>query len=347
MIAVDAMGGDYAPRAVVGGALKAAQKNIAVSLYGDADIIRSILQEIDTQWSRLPITIVSCSQIIEMDEEPSRATLAKKDSSLVNSVQAVARGEASAVVSAGNSGAALVAGTLILKRVEGILRPAIGSFLPTPSGSIFGIDLGANTDCKVEHLEQFALMGHLYVSLVNGVANPRIALLSNGAESCKGSSVVKQAHERLAQSKLNFIGNLEGRDIFDNRADVLVCDGFVGNIMLKTVQGTVRALFGWLKTEQEKSWLSKVGFILAAGTFKRLKHEVDYQTKGGALLLGVQHPLVIAHGSSNELAIEQAILFAHRVVVSKRLALFNERLQNALNEAHPIAQDRAQAQSSL
>lgn len=335
MIAVDAMGGDYAPQAIVCGAFNAARRGISVSLFGDSAHITLLLEQLAAKnnlssWQILPISLVHTQSTITMHDEPSRAVMHKKDSSLVKAVQAVAHGQANAVVSAGNSGAALVAGTLLLGRVDGILRPAIGDFLPTKSGSVFCIDLGANVDCKPEYLEQFAIMGHAYVCLLKGMERPRIGLLSNGVEPYKGSLLVKQAYDRLKGSALNFVGNIESRELFDDQADVIVCDGFVGNILLKGIQGTARAIMAWIDQERKLRWWRSVGLFLSKGIFKSLKNKIDYAKKGGALLLGVKHPLIIAHGCSNENAIEQAIVFAHQVVCEKRLVKFNTMLDRML-----------------
>lgn len=346
MIAVDAMGGDYAPQAIVYGAFNAARRGISVSLFGDSAQITAILERLVVKyrlssWKSLPITIVHTHDIISMHDEPSRGVMQKKDSSLVKAVQAVADGKASAIVSAGNSGAALVAGTLILGRVDGVLRPAIGDFLPTKSDSVFCIDLGANTDCKPEYLEQFAIMGHAYVQLLKGIEKPRIGLLSNGAEPYKGSLLVKQVYERLKGSNLNFVGNVESREMFDDHADVIVCDGFVGNVLLKGIQGTARAMIAWIDQERKKSWWYSLGLLISKGLFRSLKARLDYAKKGGSLLLGVNHPLIVAHGCSNEVAIEQAIVYAHQVVQEKRLIRFNSMLVQLLGKKSELrcAQD--------
>lgn len=334
MIAVDAMGGDFAPRAIVLGAYNAAASGIPILLCGDAKQLETILFQRDLHWDSLPITIIDCNEVIGMGEEPGRSVLHKKNSSLVRAVKAVADGQAQAIVTAGNSGAALVAGTLILGRVDGVLRPAIGDFLPTKNGSVFCMDLGANVDCKPEYLAQFARMGSVYVNLINNNASPRIALLSNGAEPYKGSEAVKKAFGMLEQSGLNFIGNIEPRDMFDDRADVVVCDGFIGNMVLKAIQGTARAMVSWIDQERKQSWLYTVGLFLSKGLFRGLKRKIDYAQKGGALLLGVKHPLIIAHGCSNEIAILNAIKRAHQIVQEHTVQKFNERLQCALSTVH-------------
>lgn len=335
MIAIDAMGGDFAPTAVIQGAVKAAQKGISVILFGDQTLVIPLLNQSHKHWQQLPILFEHCSQVIAMDEEPGIAVLRKKNSSLVRAMHAVAAGKARAIISAGNSGAMLVASTIILGRVPGILRPAIGSFLPTNTGSFFCLDLGANVDCKAEFLEQFASMGDVYVQLVSNITKPRIALLSNGHEPYKGSHAVKQAY-RLLASHPNFIGNIEARDIFDDRADVLVCDGFAGNVLLKAVQGTARTMMGWVVQEAKKSWVRQLLLWCNAGLFKGLKQKIDYARVGGALLLGVNHPVVLAHGCSHAGAIENAILFAHEVVQDNRIALFNKKVQKIIKKEQSV-----------
>jgi len=331
MIAIDAMGGDHAPKEIVHGSFNAALHGIPVQLFGDTQQIEPLLKELATlsrlsSWHTLPISIVHTTQVIHMGQEPTRAVVAKKDSSLVKAVQAVADGTCTAVVSAGSSGAAMVAGTFILSRVEGVLRPAIGEFIPTKKGSIFCMDLGANTDCKPEFLEQFAYMGHTYVSLLKKVTRPRIALLSNGEEPYKGSLAVKHAFALLQNSPLNFVGNLESRDLFDDHADVLVCDGFTGNVLLKGMQGTAKAITYWINEERKKSWLYSLGLLLSKGLWKNLKKKIDYSHMHGALLLGVNKPLIIAHGNSNAVSVEQSIIFAHKISQEKLVEQFNTKL---------------------
>lgn len=339
MIAVDAMGGDFAPRAIVQGSYQAATRGIPVLLFGDQVQIKAILSELAQKDGKLlttlPISIQHTTQIIGMEAEPGKAVLQAKDSSLVRAVQSVADGKAHAIVSAGNSGAALVAGTLILERVPGVLRPAIGDFLPTKSGSVFVIDLGANTDCKPEYLEQFALMGSTYVSMTKNIARPRIALLSNGHEPYKGSAAVKQTYDLLRHSKLNFVGNIEPRELFDDLADVIVCDGFVGNIMLKSIQGTAKTMMAWIDSERSQSFLYSAGLLLTKGLFRGIKNKMDYAKKGGALLFGVKNPLIVAHGCSHPLAIEHAIAFAHKVVHKHKIERFNAQLSVHLQQQNP------------
>lgn len=312
MIALDAMGGDYAPQVAVEGAISAAKKGIQIALFGDQEHLEKLLDFGDRHWRNLPISIVHCSQAVGMAEEPTKA-VRKADASMVKAIQAVAAGECSAVVTAGNSGAALVAGTLFVDRIPGILRPALGNFVPTiNSGSIFCIDLGATTECKPEYFEQFGVMGHVYVRQMRGIECPRIGLLSNGHEAYKGSLLVKQAYALLQENHaINFVGNIEARDLLDGHADVLVCDGFTGNVMLKVLQGGVRALFQVLKEAQRTSWRAKIALFLCRGPLRAIKEKTDYARVGGALLLGLKKPIVVSHGCSKAQAIEQALVFAH------------------------------------
>jgi len=334
MIAVDAMGGDFAPHLVVQGALQAARQHIKVGLYGDQVQLFSLLYELDLNWEQLPIKIIHCSQIIEMTDQASRAILQKKDSSLVRALIDVKQEKADAVVSAGNSGAAFVGGTLILGRVPGIDRPAIGNFVPNmQGGSTFCIDLGANVDCKPEQLVQFAIMGHVYTKMVRHIANPRIGLLSNGNEPYKGSQLVKNAYCLLEQSSdLNFIGNVEPTDLFSGRADVLVSDGFSGNIMLKTAEGTSASIKHWLQQECDTScWGKFLGFF-SRTLFTRIRSRLDYERRGGALLLGIQSPLVVAHGCSSAQAITNAIKFAQKKVKTTFISRFVPRVIDQINK---------------
>lgn len=332
MIAVDVMGGDYAPQEAVQGALAAAQKGVPLILFGNQDKVMPLLAHYYPRWRSLPIELVHCSDVIDMDEDPIRGMLRKKDSSIVRALQAVQSGKAQAFVSAGNSGAVMAAATIVVGRVPGVLRPAIGSFLPTTHGSLFCLDLGANPDCKPEYLVQFAYMGYAYVRLIKRIAQPRIALLSNGHESYKGPLLVKNAFDLISKTDLEFIGNIEARDIFSGKADVVVTDGFTGNVLLKGIQGTAKAVMDWMKDEAERSIILKIVLSIAYPLLRRIKNKVDYARTGGALLLGVNKPVVIAHGSSKEEAIMQAILFAQKTVEQKVTPTFNETLKVLLEK---------------
>ena len=332
MIAVDVMGGDYAPQEAVQGALAAAQKGVPLILFGNQDKVMPLLAHYYPRWRSLPIELVHCSDVIDMDEDPLRGVLRKKDSSIFRALQAVHSGKAHAFVSAGNSGAVMAAATIVVGRVPGVMRPAIGTFLPTTHGSLFCLDLGANPDCKAEYLVQFAYMGYAYVRLIKHIAQPRIALLSNGHESYKGSALVRKAFDLLSQTDLEFIGNIESRDIFSGRADVIVTDGFTGNVLLKGIQGTAKAVMDWMKEEASRSLLLKLLLGFAYPVLSRVKKKVDYARTGGALLLGVNKPVVIAHGSSKEQAITQAIVFAQKTVEQKIIPTFNETLKMLLEK---------------
>ena len=326
MIALDAMGGDSAPHATVHGAIQAAQAGVPICLFGNEKKIIPLLFSYDRKWEQLPLSFVHCPDTIGMADEPAK-TIKQKNSSLVMAMQSVADNKTTAFVSAGNSGSILVAATFIVKRIKGIKRPAIGTFLPTYTGSIFCLDLGANTDCKPEFIEQFALMGHLFVTIVKNIDTPRIGLLSNGHEPYKGSQLTKEVYKRLEHSNLTFVGNIEARDIFLGNADVLVHDGFSGNVMLKTMQATAKAVSYWLK--KYSSWWQKL--LLYFSPLAALKNKVDYSRSGGALLLGVNKPVVIAHGCSNATAIKNALIYAHRLVEKQIIDTFAHKLQDTVH----------------
>lgn len=333
VIAVDVMGGDYAPQEAVQGALEAAKKGISLILFGNQDKIMPLLSYYYPRWRSLPIELVHCSDVIEMDEDPLKGILRKKDASIIRALQALNKGKAQAFVSAGNSGAVVAAATIILGKVSGLLRPAIAAFLPTNHDSFLCLDLGANPDCKPEYMLQFAYMGYAYMRLVKHIAQPRIALLSNGHESYKGSLLVKQAHEFISQTDLEFIGNIESRDIFSGRADVIVTDGFTGNVLLKGIQGTAKAIMDWMKNEAARSVLLKVVLHIAYPLLSRIKNKIDYARTGGAPLLGVKGSVIIAHGSSKKEAFEQAIMCAQKMVDEKIIPTFNETLRVLLQKS--------------
>jgi glycerol-3-phosphate acyltransferase PlsX len=335
VIALDAMGGDYAPHEIVIGAINAAKKGVAVTLFGDQNQIAPLLVKGD--YGEGLISIHHCSDAIEMGAVPTSSIIKQKNSSLVQSLYAVSEGRAQAVVTAGNSGAALIGGTLILGRVPGVLRPAIGEFFPTQSGQLFCLDLGANVDCKAQYLYQFALMGHVYTAMTQGIANPRIALLSNGAEPYKGCQAVKDVYYLLEKSGLRFIGNIEPRDIFELPVDVVVCDGFVGNILLKTIQGTVKTSLYWMQQEMKQlSWWQRLLLRKNRDIVHNIKKKTAYQSVGASLLLGVNSPLLVAHGCSRAEAIENALLRAHRIVEDAFIARFNKVLTDIIFEHSAI-----------
>ena len=328
MIAVDAMGGDFAPDPIVKGALNVARKGVSVTLFGDQKKISSILSKFNKNWRNLPVEVVHCEDVIEMGEIPGPSLIKRSNSSLIRAMRSVAIGHCDAFVSAGNSGAVVLAATLISKRIPKISRAALGDFLPACHGEIFFVDLGANIDCKPEQLVQFAIMGSTYVALEKKINSPSVALLSNGHESYKGSLLVKETHKLLTKSKLNFIGNIESRVLFEKcDIDVVVCDGFVGNVLLKSMQATACTIFSWLKREHTSSIFGRIAYVFNSFIYRRLLKKTDYAKKGGSLLLGVNHPVVLAHGCSTEEAIKNAILFAHDIVKRKVIEKFNRKIE--------------------
>jgi glycerol-3-phosphate acyltransferase PlsX len=301
-VAVDAMGGDRGPEAVLEGAVAARGDGIEPVVFGSA--------ELDT--GDLPL--VPTTQVVGMDEKPADAFRTKPDSSLVRAVKAVADGEADAVVSPGNTGAMLAAGLVLLRRVSGVRRPAIAVPIPARQGPSVLIDAGANADCRAEHLLQFATMGAVFAEEILDVAKPRVRLLSIGEEPEKGNRLTLEAHALLAASDLDFQGNAEGRDLLEGAADVLVTDGFTGNVALKAVEGTIRTLLDSLREEITATTSGTLGGLLIRPAARRLRKRLDPDTYGGAYLLGLRGVVVIAHGNSSPTAIANAIRLAARGV---------------------------------
>ena len=301
-IAVDALGGDNAPREVVLGALDAAADGIDVILYGPGSL------------DPKGLPLVATTDQIDMAEKPAEAVRAKPDSSLVAAVRAAAAGEADAVVSAGNTGAMLAAGLLHLRRLPGVQRPAIAVPIPARDGVTVLLDAGANADARPEHLVQFATMGAVFAEEILGIENPVIRLLSIGEEPQKGNQLTLEAHELLAAADLNFAGNTEGRDILVGAADVVVTDGFTGNVTLKLLEGAIRTLLDSLREEITATATGKLGGLLIRPAARRLRHRLDPDTYGGAYLLGLRGLAVIAHGNSSRTAIANAVRLAGRGV---------------------------------
>ena len=300
------MGGDRAPAAIVEGACQAAREyKEDVVLVGDSEVIGRELKRLRAQ---LPVQ--HASQVVAMEESPSDALRRKRHSSIRVAFELVKRGEADGVVSAGNSGATLALGMVVLGKLEGVDRPGLASLLPSLEGRTLLIDVGANVDCRARNLFQFALMGSVFLQYVLGVAKPRVGLLSIGEEDNKGNDLVKRAHELFRASTLNFVGNVEGRDIFLGGADVVVCDGFVGNVCLKLSEGLAETIARMLRTEFEGSISSMMGYLLAKGAFGRFKKTVDYSEYGGAPLLGINGIGIVSHGKSTPKAIKNAIKMA-------------------------------------
>jgi glycerol-3-phosphate acyltransferase PlsX len=316
-VAVDAMGGDNAPGQIVRGALRAVrQLQIPVSLVGPREVIEAELRSAGENSPVDGFNIVDAPDVIAMHEHPANAVRAKPASSLVRTCAQVAEGKASAAVSAGNSGAMLAAAIFTIKRINGVARPAIGAAFPSATGQTFILDVGANADCKPEWLAQFAVMGDVYARTMLGCAEPRVALLSNGEEAEKGSELVQASYPLLQQLHLRFVGNVEGKDMFRGACDVVVTDGFTGNIALKTAEGVAEFLFATISKEAQASTTGKIGGALLKPKLRPLRDSVDYRKTGGALLLGVAGEVVIAHGRSDAEAIVNAIKVAHRAVES-------------------------------
>ncbi|MBF0279847.1 MAG: phosphate acyltransferase PlsX [SAR324 cluster bacterium] len=309
VIAVDAMGGDFPVTAPVAGAIQAINEHgIEVILVGKQTEIESELKKYTYDHRKL--SIQDCSEVVEMGESPALALRQKKDSSIRVSLNLHKEKAADAVVSVGHTGAAMATAKFVLKSINHIDRPAIATVMPSLQKPFVILDLGANTDCKPEYLLQFALMGDAYTRLLFDTKDPRIALLNNGEEEGKGNTVVKEAYELLKKSTLNFSGNIEGKAMFKGNIDVIVCDGFVGNIALKVAEGTSDFIQAILREEISKSWLAKLSFLGLKPTFRALKNRTDYKQWGGAPLLGVRGVVIIGHGNSNAGTIKGAIKHA-------------------------------------
>lgn len=312
-IAVDAMGGDLAPQAIVEGAARASLlPDYNVLLVGRETQIGPILERYPHEPGR--IEIVHASEVIEMGDSPAKAVLRRKDSSLVVCGDLVKRGDAQAFVSAGNSGAGMAVATMRVGRIPGIDRPAIAAILPSKSGRVVMLDAGANIDCSVQNLVQFGTMGSIYAEEVLGIRRPRVGLLNIGEEESKGNDLTREALVALRGEPVNFIGNVEGRDIFLGGVDVVVCDGFVGNVVLKAGEGAAELLIHLVKKELSAHPLLKIPAALLAPALRRIKRRTDYEEVGGAPLLGVQGVCIISHGRSNAGAITNAIRAAGEAV---------------------------------
>jgi glycerol-3-phosphate acyltransferase PlsX len=301
-IAVDAMGGDRGPDEIVAGALAARDDELTPVVYASAGTVTHGLELRETV------------SVIGMDEKPAEAVRAKPDSSLVTAARAVAAGEADALVSAGNTGAVLAAGLLELRRIPGVLRPAIAVPIPARRGPSVLIDAGANADARAEHLLQFATMGAVFAEEILGVRTPKVRLLSIGEEAEKGNQLTLEAHALLAASELDFAGNCEGRELLEGAADVVVSDGFTGNVALKLLEGTIRSVLEAFREEISASARGKAGGALIRPAAARLRGRLDPDTYGGAYLLGLRGLIVIAHGNSSRTAIANAVRLAARGV---------------------------------
>jgi len=330
-IVLDAMGGDRAPDVTIHGAVWAARDfDLEIQLVGRPEVIQTELSKHDTAGLNLPI--VPASQIIDMDDQnPAKAVKANPDSSMVVGVQMLKRGETDAFVTAGHSGGALAAALLHLGRIRGVKRPAIATVYPTVSerGFCFLLDIGANADCRPEYLYQFALMGSAYTEHVLDVPNPRVAIVSNAEEEGKGNALVQDTLPLLRNSPFNFVGNVEGKDIPAGLADVVVTDGFTGNVILKVSEGVGKMLLDTIKSEIKARPLATVGAALAKPAFKAVGGMLDYREYGGGALLGVDGVVIIAHGRSDAYAVRNAIRAARRAVDSDIIDAIKSGLEAA------------------
>ncbi|WP_456323224.1 phosphate acyltransferase PlsX [Hydrogenimonas sp.] len=323
-IAIDAMGGDFGHYPIVEGAIFALkQKKFLPIFVGDESKIYPLIPK----KFRNRVEIVHCSDVIKMDEHATDA-LKRKESSIYIAVDLVRQGKADAVVSAGHSGATMSLATLRIGRIEGISRPAIATFMPTSvkDKQTVVLDVGANVDCDANNLFQFAIMGDAYANRVLECEESRVGLLSNGEEPTKGNEVTKEAYKLIGQLE-SFIGNVEGNDIFNGKVDVVVCDGFVGNVLLKTSEGVAETISAYLKSEIKRSPISIAGALLMKRVFRRLKKQIDYAEYGGAPLLGVKACTIISHGKSNPKAIKNAMFQAIRFVESDVNEAIRKRLE--------------------
>jgi len=311
-IAVDAMGGDHAPSAIVDGAVAAARHlDAEIVLVGPtADLERALAPYSD--WSRLGISIVEAPDVIGIAEPPAATLRRKPRASVRVAADLVARKEAAALVSAGHTGATVMAAHAAFGMIHGVDRPALAATIPTRTRPAVLLDAGANVECRPQHLLQFAVMGSVFARVAFGVEDPRVGLLSIGEEETKGNELTREAHRLLKAAPLNFIGNIEGREIYSGVADVVVCDGFTGNVVLKTSEGLVEAVEALLGDELRGTFSSQVGYLLSRRAFRRFRRRVDYSEYGGAALLGVAGLAIVGHGRSSAKAVRNAIAMAYR-----------------------------------
>jgi glycerol-3-phosphate acyltransferase PlsX len=327
VVGVDAMGGDHAPAVEVEGAVAAARAwGFAIVLVGDSVRIAEQLQKHDV--SGLDIRIQHASEVVGMHDSASDAVRKKKDSSIRVAFNLVKDGQTQAVVSAGNSGATMAAGMFVLKRIPGIDRPAIATLVPNLKDVSLVLDVGGNVDCKPQHLAQFALMGDVYSRNVLGKSQPRVGLLSNGEEESKGNELTRDAHRLLKNAPFNYVGYVEGRDIYNGSVDVIVCDGFVGNVVLKVSEGLAEGIGVMLRREIQQRFWARLGYLLSKPAFSAFKKKLDYAEYGGAPLLGIEGTGVICHGGSSPKAIKNAIRMAHDYVASR----LNDKLALQINK---------------
>jgi phosphate acyltransferase len=328
-IAVDAMGGDHAPRRIVDGALAAARHlGIGVDLVGPTAAVRAELARHDDRGA-LDIRVIDAADVIGMAESPGQALRRKPRSSIRIAAELVASGEAAAVVSAGHTGATVIAAHSVFGMLPGVDRPGLAPSVPTRDGSAVLIDAGATVECKPGYLLQFGVMGAVYARAWMGIERPRVGLLSIGEEASKGNDLTREAHRLLKASPLHFVGNVEARDIFSGQADVIVCDGFTGNVALKLSEGLVEMVEELLGEELQSTFSSQVGYLLSRRAFRRFRKRVDYSEYGGAPLMGVAGLCIVGHGNSSAKAIRNAVAMASRFVSSNVLNRVEQEIATA------------------
>ena len=328
-IIVDAMGGDNAPNSIVEGCVKAVSDlDVKITLVGKEDKIKGLLGNYDCD----KIDVVNATEEITNVDDPAKAIRRKNDSSIVVAMRLLEQGIGDAFVSAGSTGAIVSGATLIVKRIKGVRRVAIGTVFPTPQKPTLLLDCGANSDCTPEFLQQFAIMGNAYMKAVYNIDNPTVALLNNGAEEHKGSALYKDTYQLLKSENINFIGNIEGRDVFDSKSDVVVADGFAGNVFLKTTEGTASFFSKKMKSLFMKNIKTKVCALLLKKGIKEFKSSFDYTEHGGAPILGCQKVVIKAHGSSNAKAFYNAIRQAKYFFENEVIEAINNNLQKPLDE---------------
>jgi glycerol-3-phosphate acyltransferase PlsX len=316
-IAVDAMGGDFAPHAVVAGAVQAAKEyGAGIILVGIEELIQTELKK-HYQVKTLPIEIRPATEVVDMLDSPATVYRRKKDSSIRVANELVKSGDAVAVISAGHTGAAMATSLFVLGPLEGVERPAIATFMPTMKGTCIVLDVGANVDCKPNHLLQFAIMGDVYAKYLLKNPNPRVGLLSIGEEETKGNELTKEAFKRLTETSLNFIGNVEGRDVMSGKADVVVCDGFIGNVVLKLSEAVAETIGLMIRENIGDNLIRKLGYVMMRPAFRALKRRIDYAEYGGAPLVGINGVSLISHGRSSDRAIKNAVRVAMELAKSE------------------------------
>lgn len=335
-IALDVMGGDHGPGEIIAGAVEAAKTHkVTISLVGPSDVIRAELAKHDT--TRLELPIVPATQVIEMSDKPANAVRTKTDSSIVVASRMIRSGEAQAFVTAGNTGAALAAGIFHIGRIKGILRPALVTPFPTVKGFCVVLDVGANVDVRPEHLQQFAVMGSIYAQSLLNLPKPIVRILSNGEEEGKGNQLVISSYNVLANTgTINFQGNIESKEIFDGGADVVVTDGFTGNVFIKTAEATAKMLQSIMIQELTAGPISSVGAFLAQAALRRMRKRTDDSQFGGAVLLGLNGLVVVAHGRSRVPAIVNAVRVAKQSIAQNLAG----KIEKGVNEvtAQPAGQ---------